>query len=829
MPQPDTRLLQRTGITHTLARAVSSYSLVVLTAPMGYGKTTAARELLRQLGHRIFYLTVSPGLNTAMYLWDRACGQLAAQGSEMAPILQRLGFPADTIQLHRTLQYGREYLAGRPTLLVIDDYHYVESPGIHGLIEAMVREDIPGLRLLLISREKPPLPLEDLCLKGRATQFDSGLLCFTQEEASLFFQLHGITSKAVADDAWAFSEGWPAALWLGLQNYQTHGVVATTRNVNGLLESAVFSRYSDEEKRLLLQLSHLTDFTPRQAATISSDGAAPRLLAALQEKNTFLNYDPVTDSYRPHSLFKGFLTTVLSHGSDPVCSSIDRNALWRRTGQWFAAEGDFLQAVRAFAVAGTEEDLLQILQIFEQPGDGLLVMFDPEGTARICQSIPWTVRFRCPIGHLAFIYHYMSRVSINAALPLLAEAETRFAAEQSLSPDMKRRIQGEIALIHGIDTFNDLFAMRVAHKKAHALLQGRSFISHRRLIWTFGSPHAGFLYVREAGSYRELVELVEKDLHYYQDLSDGCSMGGQDLFRAELLLEQGIFKKVESHIMKAVYRASGKDQLSTIIGANFTLARLGLARGEGKAALTQLHDLAPQVDKWGNPLLANSLDMSIGYIAACCGLCDSIPRWLRDGDMTAKRSFYQGATFARVVFGKALMLKKDWVTLEALAQDIPAQFGPHPSLFGHIHALTLEAIAAFHLYGLEEGAACMRRAVELARPDGIDLTIGEYGRHAQPMLKHLAARHPKDAFLNTLARHARLYAQMTGSSRREAETPALTERETLLLSLAAQGKNNVEIAGHLGVSLAAVKKSFSGIYRKLRVRGRAEAVSKAQE
>ncbi len=870
----ETRILHRKNVIDTLTDAVNRHHLVVVTAPMGYGKTTAAREALRHMGRRIFYVTINPGPHNALYLWDRACGQLAAQGSGMAAGLQSMGFPADNINLQRTLQKGREYLAGRPTLLVVDDYHHVNSAEVDRLIEAMVREEMPGLCVMLLSREKPPLPTEELCLKGLAAVFDKDLLTFSQEDADRFFRLHGIDNRDAAQTAWNFSEGWAAALWLGLQSYRTHGVLASSRTVNSLLESVVYARYDEMEQCLLLQLSILSSFSPRQAAAVCDDPAAPRRLSALHEKNAFLNYDPTTDNYRLHSLFRGYLASLLDDGEYSPARGIDKAALARRAGRWFAAEGDHVQAMRFFAAAGTDDDHLEILRIFEKPSDGLWVMFDLEGVTDIVAAIPWSVRMLCPIGYLAFIYHVMSRAGIARAMPLLLEAERRFAGEPGLGPDMQRLIQGEIALIRGIDAFNDLFAMRDAHKKAHELLGGRSAISHRHLIWTFGSPHAAFLYVRRAGTYTDMVNLVESDLRYYHDLADGCGMGAQELFRAELLLEQGAFKKVEPHIMKSIYRASGKQQLATIIAANFSLARLHLARGEAESGVALLRELGPEVIKRANPLLRNSLDMSLGYIAACLGHLDAVPRWLKDGDISIVRSFYQGISFSQVAHGKAVLLKKDWNTLETLAQDIPSHMTRYPSLFALIHAAMLESVAAYHLYGIAEGAAALRRAVDLARQDGIALCIAEYGRHCLPMLKALAARNPGDIFLRTLLRLTRHYGQMAAaghgeafsipspgterrSSDRRAAAPspmesspcerrmterrhqppkartknaltehALTEREKLLLSLAAKGESNAEIAARLGVSLPAVKKAFSAVYRKLGVRGRVEAVGK---
>ena len=63
---------------------------------------------------------------------------------------------------------------------------------------------------------------------------------------------------------------------------------------------------------------------------------------------------------------------------------------------------------------------------------------------------------------------------------------------------------------------------------------------------------------------------------------------------------------------------------------------------------------------------------------------------------------------------------------------------------------------------------------------------------------------------------------------REAAPGLLTEREKEVLDLVAQGATNPEIARQLFLSPHTVKEHTSSLYRKLKVRNRAEAVQRAQ-
>ncbi|MDL2209249.1 LuxR C-terminal-related transcriptional regulator [Desulfovibrio sp. OttesenSCG-928-O18] len=820
MHQPETRLLQRDAISAVLSDALLRYPLVVLTAPMGYGKTTAARSLARVYPHRSFYFTIPSGGHNSFYLWEKACEQALAQESKLAPTFQRMGFPNDPVQIQRVVDRFKEAITGSPTLLIVDDYHFVAAPQFDAFIEALTRTGIPDLRFLMLSRTRPSLPLEELRLKGLAVHFGHELLTFSAEDAERYFALNGVADKQAANRAWCHSEGWPAALWLSLHNFLTSGTLSPTRDLEQILSGTVFSRYGLEDRKLLLQLSLFESFTPRQAASVSGDSGAPRRLRVLHDQNAFMAFDPVTDSYRMHSIFRTFLERVLTEREDEAAKAVNVPALCRKAGEWYAVQGDSLQAIRFFFKAGTDEDYLRILQVCEKPSDGLLVMFDPEGFSRMMEAISWEVIFRCPIGYLAYIYHYMSRVSREKGIALLKEAEREFARAKNISASLRRHIKGEIELIYQLVDFNDLFTMRDRHEAAHTLLGGQSAISHRQLIWTFGCPHLAFLYLRDPGTYETLVDLVNDNLFYYQEMTNGCSTGAQDLFYAELYLERGVLHKVEPFIMKAAYRASTKEQLSTLIAGHFAQARLSLALGTDEhEALDALRELRPHVERTGNPLLANSLDLSIGYIAAVKSNKGLIPAWLQSGNLSGAPNFYQGAGFVRIVHGKVLIVNKDWATLEALAQDMPEYLGMYRNLMGLIHAKIMQAIAARNLYGDAEARPHIEKALELARPDAIAMIFAEYGEHLPPLLD-LVDADPEDAFIATIRKRNAVYATPVQHTAKK-----LAPREAAVLELAVNGKNNNEIAQTLGIKPVTVGNTLTRVYKKLGVQNRTEAAA----
>ena len=836
---PSAHMLLLPHVTETLAKAVASHSLVVLTAPMGYGKTTAVRNLLQQLCHvRQFVITIPAGGHNAFYLWDIAHSQLAAQGVAGASQTQHMGFPENQVTMQRMFQVLDQNLGQQPTLIVLDDYHLVTAPEVDAFIEALVRRKIPGLCILLVSRCRPHIQLEEMRLKGIAAVFGQSLLTFSRKDIAEYFAKYGVHDKKIVQAAWVFSEGWAAALWLSLENYLAHGAIKPTQNMDKLLEETVFANYLPENKKLLLQLAVLESFTAEQATQLSGDTAAPVRLRQLHDQNAFLTYDKATNIYRMHSIFRTFLLHRLPEkssapqgaiqpgatGGQAPTIPIDTTALYRRAGELLAKTDDKLQAIRFFFHAGREEDLLRILELFTLPSTGMFVKFDPQGLVTIMQSIPWKLRKQCPMGYLTFICHYLSKVDREAGLQLLEEMERLCSAEEECNEEQRQRLQGEIELILAVGEFNDLPRVFSRYKRAHALLQGRSCIATNQLVWTFGLPHIAFSCLCEPGSYKQLVDLVEQNLHYYQEMTGGCSAGGQDLFHAEHLLETGDLHNVEYYLTKASYRATLQNQLTTLVAVGFTRARYLMALGEAPKTKQVFDALTPCIEQAGQPLQMNFLSLCQGYIAAVNEEKENIPPWVQQGDLSVLPFQYQSSPFVQIVHGKSLVLARDWASLGALTEYMPTQAGSYTSVFIQLHTLLMQSIVTYNVHGLTKATPLLSEAIALARPDAIVCTIAEYGKHIYPLLVNLWEWHPNDLFLKTLIVATKRYTRVGSAG----HSP-LAPREQAILERAKQGLNNQEIGQALGITAASVANTLSRVYAKLGVKNRANAIKVWQE
>src|SRR5439155_1008757 len=101
-------------------------------------------------------------------------------------------------------------------LLVLDDYHLIDTQQVHDSLVFLLEHLPPGLHLVLASRSDPPLPLARLRAGAQLAELRTGDLRFTAEEAAaLLRETAGdvLPTAAVAALA-ARTEGWAAGLQL---------------------------------------------------------------------------------------------------------------------------------------------------------------------------------------------------------------------------------------------------------------------------------------------------------------------------------------------------------------------------------------------------------------------------------------------------------------------------------------------------------------------------------------------------------------------------------------------------------------------------------------
>jgi LuxR family maltose regulon positive regulatory protein len=353
--------------------AASRAALTVLSAPAGFGKTTALTEWLATVPEgaaSTAWVSLDGGDNDPALFWTYVITAVqAATGGAGASALPLLVSSSPSTQPALTALLNEVNGLSEDLVLVLDDYHVIEAPEVHEGMRFLLEHQPPRLHVVLATRTDPPLAIPRMRARGQLLEVRAADLRFTQEESGRYLNdLMGLGlddgDVAALEDR---TEGWIAALQLAALSLQGRGDASAfiagfagdDRYVVDYLVEEVLARQPPEVRDFLLQTSVLDRLTgPLCDAVTGRDGGAATLVA-LERANLFLV--PLDDRrawYRYHHLFSDVLTVHLRQ--EPA----ERVAeLHRRASAWFEADGDTAQAINHALSGGDTSRAADLLEL----------------------------------------------------------------------------------------------------------------------------------------------------------------------------------------------------------------------------------------------------------------------------------------------------------------------------------------------------------------------------------------------------------------------------------------------------------------------------------
>jgi LuxR family maltose regulon positive regulatory protein len=406
----------------TSALADSTARVVLVCAPAGFGKTVVALEWLADVERPLAWLSVDALDNEPDRFLRHLAASFRASGApgfrEAAEVLSesskgsRTDLGADLVQALA--------LAPAGAAVVLDDVHLLTAAPVWELLGRLVADGPPALRLVLLTREEPPLRLARLRVSGDLHEIRARDLRFRAEECERFFDALGpdTLSRTRIAELVEKTEGWAAGLRLASAALQmAEDVDAAAAGFGGrhellvdyLLEEALRGR-SPELQRFLMETSILPRFTVDACREVTGDEDAGRHLGEVDEANLFLvSLDSERRWYRYHHLFAELLSFRLERLAPermPV--------LRERASLWFEREG---QLSEALAQAAHLSDATLLVRLLDRHGYRMLARSE-----------------------FATFAHWLERVSDPAAgpWPLFLVAVTWYHVQVDRRADLQR-------------------------------------------------------------------------------------------------------------------------------------------------------------------------------------------------------------------------------------------------------------------------------------------------------------------------------------------------------------------------------------------------------
>jgi ATP/maltotriose-dependent transcriptional regulator MalT len=359
-------MLPRPRITQALD-AANQAALTLVSAPPGYGKTTAARAWCHGRQTPIAWVTLDGGDNDPVRLWtylatavDRVRDGLGRRA------LQRLQAPAVTIESAIDELTNGIAAYGSGLVIVVDDLQAVTDQQCLASVDRFVAQLPPTAHLVLIGRSDPALRLARLRANGALAELRARELAFTQREAHELLVDRGGLNLAPTEIELLVdrTEGWPSALVLAavwLRAVPDPG--RAVREFGGgqhfvaeYLSQEVLGSLDDATRSFLVRASVLGRFTAELCDGVFDRSDSASRLGELERSNLFVIPHEHGGWFRIHSLLAEFARLELASVEPGAALDIQR-----RAAEWLRARGFVIEAAEHAAAAGDHDFVAEIL------------------------------------------------------------------------------------------------------------------------------------------------------------------------------------------------------------------------------------------------------------------------------------------------------------------------------------------------------------------------------------------------------------------------------------------------------------------------------------
>lgn len=801
------KLLYRKRI-KTILETYICKPLIVIIAPIGFGKTTAVKQFLKDKDSTIqIWFELLQNETDDDSIWYQLCNILSKYDLDIAMKLKKYGLPLNNLEAERLVDIISKSI-GKEVIFVLDGFDSNKSKVLNNFMEILVCKNIANLHIIITSRELPALNYKKLeCKKLCETLFINDLL-FTIEEESEFFKLNGYTlSNYEKTILFEYTEGWAAGIYLALLSYSQTNSFSNLEKHNNLIETTFYNKLDNNVKNCIMELSIADEFTTEQALYITKDKKSVSEIKKIAEKKYFIEY---TDGvYRFHTILKKFAYEQL------IQSKISLNSILNLYGMWYLKNEKIDLAIDYYFKAKNYEQMLSTIENYPEQ----MINMDLKSVFSLFKSIPNKIRLKYPLAHMIFTYFCIINLDLSYSKDILNKIKVLFRDILNIK---NGHILAEINILESLANFDNLDKLIEHLKLAHNILKGNSSkLPCKDMLLTLGTPYSIFIYYKQLGKLKSTIRTLEVDFCYYCSTIINCEVGYNYLIVAEYLFGIGEFYKAELFIHKAMFKANLKNQFNIIINCLYMLMWISILNEKLDDFQDYNKTLISLKDKVNSKILIKDIELGLGYIYLCIDELDKVPKWIIDSDLPQCSTFVKNIGYIYIIYGKLICSKGLFFKLKVYAESLLENDKLNNYVFITIYMNIFNAIATYNLYGLETAKPHLTKAINLSKQDNIIMPFIENFLFIIPLLEGF-----EDEYVQTILKLCRKVKLSVNNLNVIEHKTILTKREAEIMNLVAKGYKNVEISEMLNIMPVTVEKILSNVYKKLNAKNRASAVSK---
>jgi LuxR family transcriptional regulator, maltose regulon positive regulatory protein len=893
VPPPRPHAVLRPRLTGRLNEGLHR-KLTLISAPAGFGKTTLLGEWVAGCERPAAWLSLDEADSDP----TRFLSYLVAALQTIAPNIGegvlgalRSPQPPPTESILTSL-LNEISTVPDDFVLVLDDYHVVDSGAVDDALAFVLEHLPPRMHLIISTREDPQLPLARLRARGQLGELRAADLRFTPSEAAEF--LEGVMGLDLsAEDIAALedrTEGWIAGLQLAALSMRGREDVAgfirafagDNRYVVDYLVEEVLQRQPERVRSFLLQTSILERLSGPLCDAVTDQEEGNALLEALERGNLFVV--PLDDRrhwFRYHHLFADVLRARLMEEQPDRAPT-----LHRRASEWYERNGSPTDAIRHALAAEDFERAAGLVELaaLEMLGSSQETLY------RWLMALPDEVVRARPVLSVYYAFALLGRGGFEAFDAHLRDAErwldtSAETSERREAPSVEmvvvdevafRSLPGTIAVARAYHAgaLGDVFCAADHARRALDLLpdddhlwRGAAASLLGIAYWTSGDLEAAYRSFADGVSHQQMtghvrfqiaVTYILADIRiaqgrlneavrtYEQSLQVATEQGEPvwgtaNLYvgLSELHRERGDLEAAKQHLLRSKELDEHGGLPETRYRWYVAMARIKEAQGDLDGALDLLDEAERQYVESPDPDVRPVAALKTRVWVAQGRLTEALG-WTRERGLSAHDDLsylreFEHITLARVLLARYKSDREERSIHEAmgLLEHLLKAAEAGGRMGSVIEILVLQALAHEAQGDSSTALVPLERALSLAEPEGyVRIFVDEGLPMARLLYEALSQGVESDYIRRLLAAFPVAESEQTASSPMRGSkselVEPLSERELEVLQLIAEGLTNQEVATRLYLSLHTVKVHARNIFTKLAVKNRAQAVARGR-
>jgi LuxR family transcriptional regulator, maltose regulon positive regulatory protein len=856
------RLLRRLNLPVTL-----------ICAPSGFGKSTLLSEWRQLSGIPVAWVSLDADDNSVLRFWSSVLSALQIASPQLARgLLAKIHLSSESPILDIVAALSNEILrttdSGDKQLrlgLILDDYHHIDDPEIHGSIQALLTRMPPGFQVVISSRTRPPVPLGYLRAAGIVTELEADDFRFTLEEGVDLLERHTTGHFLTRNDMQELvqrTEGWAAGLYLATLALAKQGdpqrlmeaFTGTHTFLREYFAESVLYRLPSAVQAFLIKTSILKQLTGPLCDAITGQTGGADLLDQLCNENSFVVQLEEKGWYRYHDLFAEMLYNQLE-----ILFPDDLPRLHRRAAKWYRRHNAPSDAVHHLLAINAWEDAAALIE--SKALHDLTQLGEDSQLLRWLNQLPEGVMQR----HKTLLFVYLRLAEVGISQPTVEQFLLRVESNIIRKPEDQRTseeqdILTEISQIRHAWQTNDPVGGALPGNAENndewqllnGLVQFRRYWRNnlhdaaatlRSTYETALERNSLFVMLMAGGFYADMSysqgllrrsekiahQVLEQTLARHGRLPEPSSIALGAL--ARVCYGRNQLDKAEQYLLRASTVDPNPTSTNMLVRVAIQRSLIELAQGHAERARATLQQARELNTRRPSGLWLDQ-DL-IAYQAQC---------YLREGDIAAAEAVLSTSNVggshtlcnlvqAGIALSRSQLPEAETLLNEAI-QQYPCNFTNEPIQT----ATTMLAIVLFEQRKLNQACKTLKQVLRQSLAESFIRSFLDHGARIGPLLTFFLQTELLDSELQSFVRVILHTLQPDNHdvalSKNELDAlirvASISVREQEVLMSLSDGLSNGEISDRLAISENTVKTHLENIYRKLGVNSRTQAIAQVR-